>query len=609
MKRAIVIVVTLVVLIGGGVATSQRMKGSSAKDQNQYRLAQIEKGKVRKTVTATGVLKPWRTVDIRSRAGGRVLNYGPDIEKAKEKSGTPPEIDEGSIVTAGAIIVNIDPSDTLLTYNSARADIDSNRARVDQTTRELKLQEEQTQISIANAQASLLASEAGASATKSRSESAQKQAEVQKELTTAQIEAARASLNAEQERLRQLQDATTSNQQAEAKASLHQAEANLKNSELQWHRQQALLAKGFVAEANVDQAEATYRVAKANFDSATVRFRTLNPSQDADVKAQEARVRQLQAALRSAEANRADIILRQQAANAAAADYNRALADVEQAKVAVRQAKTNRISNTIRVTQIAQARASGARASASLVNAKVQLDETKVTAPSNGIILKKYIEAGTLISSGISAFNSTGTNIVQFGDTTRMYVDVQVDETDIANVDLDQKVDITFDSYPTTTFEGKVIRIDPQMVIEQNVTTAHVRVEVDNTQATYQLLKPGMNATCEFIVNQKDDVIAVPNEALKNDTDGSRYVEIASGGKPAPAEKGEEADPALKIGIKSEKRKLTSDNIGLEGNDSTEIKTGLKEGETIVLQTIEPVGATPAGGGNPFGGGRGPGRR
>lgn len=609
MKRAIVLIVTLVVLIGGGVAISKSMKGSSAKDQNQYRLAQVEKKKVRKTVTATGVLKPWRTVDIRSRAGGRVLNYGPDLEKAKEKGGTPVEIDEGSMVKAGAVIVNIDPSDTLLTYNSARADIDSNRARVEQTTRELKLQEEQTQVAIANAQANLLAVQAGSAATKARSESARKQAEVQKDLTNAQIEAARASLNAEQERLRQLQEATTSTQKAEAQAALHQAEANLKNSELQWRRQQTLLAKGFVAEANVDTAEATYRVAKAAYDSAKVRIRTLNPSQDADVKAQEARVRQLQASLRTAEANRADIILKQQAADAAAADYARSLADIEQAKVAVRQAQTNRITNTIRLTQIAQARASGARAEASMVNAKVQLDETKVTAPSNGIILKKYIEAGTLISSGISAFNSTGTNIVQFGDTSRMYVDVQVDETDIANVELDQKVDITFDAYPTTTFEGKVIRVDPQMVIEQNVTTAHVRVEVDNSQATYQLLKPGMNGTCEFIINQKDDVIGVPNEALKSDTDGSRYVEIASGGKPAPADKGEEPDPDLKIGIKIEKRKLTADNIGLEGNDSTEIKSGLKEGETIVVQTIEPTVATPGGGGNPFGGGRGPGRR
>jgi HlyD family secretion protein len=609
MKRAVITVIVLVVLIGGGVAVSRSMGGGSKKDQNQYRIAQVQKGKVRKTVSATGVLKPWRTVDVRSRAGGRILNYGPDLEKVQEKGGAPPEIDEGSMVKRGAILVNIDPSDTLLTYNSARADIDSNRARVDQTTRELQFQEEQTQVSIANANASLKAVKASSAAAKARAESARKQAEVQKELTNALIESSTASLSAERERLRQLREATINQQRADAQAAVRQAEANLKNAELQWKRQKALLEKGFIAASNVDQAEATYSVAKATHENAKVRLSALDPSQDADVKAQEARVRQLEAQLRTAEANRADIIIREQAALASEADYKRSLADVQQATVAVRQAQAGRINNGVRLTQIAQAKASGERAKASLVNAQVQLDETKVTAPSDGIILKKYIEAGTLIPSGISAFNSTGTNILQFGDTSRMYVDVQVDETDIANIDLDQKVDITFDAYPTTPFEGKVIRIDPQMVIEQNVTTSHVRVEVDNSDtARFQLLKPGMNGTCEFIVSEQDEVVMVPNEAIKSDADGTRYVEISSGGAQAPPEKGEQPDTALKIDVKIEKRKLTSDDIGLEGNNDTEIKNNLKEGESIVVQTIEPTPTTP-GGGSPFGGGRGPGRR
>src|SRR5262249_25818597 len=163
----------------------------------------------------------------------------------------------------------------------------------------------------------------------------------------------------------------------------------------------------------------------------------------------------------------------------------------------------------IRQSQIDQARASGARAQAALVNAKTQLDQTRVVAPSDGIVLKKYVEQGTLITSGVS-FNSSGTSIVQMGDISRMYVDVQVDETDAASVDPGQAVDIPFDAYPTTPFEGKVIKIDPQAVIDQNVTTVHVRVEVDNSVPSYRLLKPGMNATCEFIVDKKEDVVAVP---------------------------------------------------------------------------------------------------
>lgn len=174
-------------------------------------------------------------------------------------------------------------------------------------------------------------------------------------------------------------------------------------------------------------------------------------------------------------------------------------------------------------------------------------------------------------------------------------------------MDLDQKVDITFDAYATTPFEGKVIRIDPQAVVESNVTTVHVRVEVDNSVPSFRLLKPGMNASCEFIVQKKDDVIAIPNEALKTDQDGTRYVEVATGGKPAPADKDSEPDPNLFVGIKIDHRKV---EVGLEGNDTTEITADLKAGEKIVTQTIEPSTVTPSGGAPGFGGGnRGPGRR
>ena len=179
-----------------------------------------------------------------------------------------------------------------------------------------------------------------------------------------------------------------------------------------------------------------------------------------------------------------------------------------------------------------------------------------------------------------------------------------MDETDLANVDTDQKVDITFDSYATTPFQGKVFKIQPQLVVDANVTTVHVWVEVDNDAQAFRLLKPGMNATCEFIVDKQDEVVSVPNEAMHAESDGSHYVEVAGGGTPAPPEKDAAPDPELFVGVKVEKRVVT---IGLEGNDSTEIKDGLKEGEPIITQTIEP--AAGSGGGSPFSGSKGPGKK
>ena len=588
-KRALSLLVTLAVILGGGFFIARAFRASKdAQPQVQYRVATVGEDTVKKTVTATGVLKAWRTIDIKSRAGGKLIRI---------------PIEDGDMVKKGQMLAQIDPSDTLMSLNSARADIASNSARIDQTKQELELQKAQTAVSITTAEASLRSSQASANAAKARYESAKSQAGSQQSLTDASLESVRATLAVEKERLEQMKQATQPTTNSQAQAAVRQADANLKNAEQQLNRQKALLAKGFVALSAVDAAQATYDVASAAAINARERFNVIKPEFAADIRTQEARIRQSAAMVSQAEANQVDVLLKKQSADAALADYQRAQAEVLQAASRLKQAQAEQINNGIRLTQIAQARAQTARSEASYKNANDQYKDTTVAAPTDGVVLKKYLEEGTLISSGMS-FNSAGTAIVQMGDTSRMYVDVQVDETDIASIEMDQKVDVTFDSYATAPFEGKVIKVDPQAVVESNVTTFHVRVEVDNSDMKFKLLKPGMNATCEFIINRKENVVAVPNEAIKTEADGSPYVEIPVGGKVAPAEKDAEVDSALFVGVKPEKHKIT---IDLAGNDNTEVTTGLKTGDKVITQTIEPT--APSAGGNPFGGSRGPGRR
>jgi multidrug efflux pump subunit AcrA (membrane-fusion protein) len=117
-----------------------------------------------------------------------------------------------------------------------------------------------------------------------------------------------------------------------------------------------------------------------------------------------------------------------------------------------------------------------------------------------------------------------------------------------------------------------------------------------------------MNATCEFIVDRKENVVSVPTEAVRSDDQGS-FVEIASGGKPAPTDDPKNPpDPDALVDVKTRRVAV---EVGLEGNDSVEIKSGVKEGDTVVSQTIEPAPAAAGGaiggggfGGRPGGGGR-----
>src|SRR4029079_17894346 len=106
---------------------------------------------------------------------------------------------------------------------------------------------------------------------------------------------------------------------------------------------------------------------------------------------------------------------------------------------------------------------------------------------------------------------------------------------------------------------------DPNALVVQNVTVIHVRVEVDNTSPTFRLLKPGMNATCQFVISRKDNVVRVPNEAVREDDNG-KYVDVGSGGRPAPPDPqtGTPADPGALVDLKREHRKVET---GIEGNE------------------------------------------
>ena len=138
------------------------------------------------------------------------------------------------------------------------------------------------------------------------------------------------------------------------------------------------------------------------------------------------------------------------------------------------------------------------------------------------------------------------------------------------------------------------------------MTLDHVRVVVDNSDAKFKLIKPGMNATCEFVLANADNVVNVPNEAIHEDNDG-KYVDVASGGKVAPAtDPTAQPDPDTRIDIKKTR---TPVEIGVQGNEVSEVKTGLKDGAVIVLSETEPEvpAAGGAAGGSAFGGGGRPG--
>ena len=163
----------------------------------------------------------------------------------------------------------------------------------------------------------------------------------------------------------------------------------------------------------------------------------------------------------------------------------------------------------------ANARAAVVRARVALENARIQLQDTEVRAPISGTIIEKGVERGSVIASATQNVGG-GTTLLKMADLDLVQVTSQVDETDIGKVEKGQSATVTVDAYPNRPFDGTVLKIEPQAVVNQNVTTFPVRIRIDNRDGR---LRPGMNADIEIHVGERHNVLAVPNAALRTQRD------------------------------------------------------------------------------------------
>jgi HlyD family secretion protein len=163
----------------------------------------------------------------------------------------------------------------------------------------------------------------------------------------------------------------------------------------------------------------------------------------------------------------------------------------------------------------ANANAEVIRARVALDNARDQLDDTNVRAPINGTIIEKQVERGQVISSPTNDVGG-GTVLLKMADLNLVQVRTLVDETDIGKIQPGQRATVTVDAYPNRPFAGTVLKIEPQALTEQNVTMFPVLVRIDNKGG---LLRPGMNSEVEIHVGRRDEVLTVPNAALRTQRD------------------------------------------------------------------------------------------
>ena len=213
------------------------------------------------------------------------------------------------------------------------------------------------------------------------------------------------------------------------------------------------------------------------------------------------------------------------------------------------------------LAQVNAARAKITQTQAQYNQSMVNLNYTKITAPVSGMIISRKIDLGQPVAASFQAPELF--TIAQ--DLEKMQIEVNVSEADIGEVKEGQDVTYTLDGYPNSEFYGKVtqVRISPTTV--SNVVTYSVIVTVDNSDLK---LKPGMTANVSIITAKNENVLAVPNIALKftPKTDGTKY---------------KTQGLWVKNGLKMERINITT---GASDDSYTEVKgENVYEGEKILV--------------------------
>ena len=163
----------------------------------------------------------------------------------------------------------------------------------------------------------------------------------------------------------------------------------------------------------------------------------------------------------------------------------------------------------------ATAQAAVVTAQANLQTASDAMEDTHVRAPITGTVLELDAVLGTVISSPTNDV-SGGTVILKMANLDTVQVSALVDETDVGKVQPAMPVTITVDAFPNRTFDGSVLKIEPQAQVTQNVTMFPVEVNIPNAG---HVLKPGMNTEVEIHIGQRQGVLALPNAALRTPRD------------------------------------------------------------------------------------------
>jgi HlyD family secretion protein len=307
---------------------------------------------------------------------------------------------------------------------------------------------------------------------------------------------------------------------AQAKAQVDQARANLEQAKASLANARAAVVNSRAgvtdAQARNLAARSTVQNNQAGVSGAEANVAVLKAQQDDAMSL----LKQQESLLKAGVIAQRDYDVAVTAYKTAEARYNQAVAQLNQAKIseqssssagiAQSQATVEQAKAQVQQSQasVQQAAAQVQQAEAALSLAEVNLSHTTIASPIDGVVVSRDVNVGQTVAASLSA----PTLFTIANDLTQMQVIANIDQADIGLVEQAKSVRFSVDAFPGKEFDGKIEQMRLNPVNVQNVVTYNVVIDVDNPE---QKLKPGMTANLTITIDERNNVLKVPNSALR----------------------------------------------------------------------------------------------
>jgi HlyD family secretion protein len=229
-------------------------------------------------------------------------------------------------------------------------------------------------------------------------------------------------------------------------------------------------------------------------------------------------------------------------------------------EVAVNKQQSAKGQLVVARAKVAEAQATVAQSRAAVERAEEDLRNATIRAPIRGTVLTRDVELGSPVSS-ILNLGANASLVMTLGDIERVFVRGKVDEADIGRVHLGQAARISVETFKDRKFAGKVTEVSPIGVEKDNVTTFEVEVSIDNPGSE---LKANMTANAEIVLEEHPNSLMIPEAAVVYDGKKAAFVDVPAASEP-------------------EGRKRVPVKLGVGSGSKTQVLSGLKEGDRVIL--------------------------